>query len=420
MFFSSLLSLLFSPFASNEFEPIQPIPWHEASIFQVNTDLDPQVESIVDSYLKNIRKKGYITNQQGIWIETPWAVLADHRGKTPAPAASLTKVATTIASLKTWELDHRFLTQFYTTGDINPEGVLQGDLIIETQGDPLFVWEEAIAVGNKLTELGIREIEGNLLIVGQWQMNYKTDIVKSAQLFLQSLNSTKWSATIEKQYKTVEVHLNRPKIQFNGKVTIAKQLPRKSQLLFTHESLTLREILRLMNVYSNNYIAESLAQKIGGGKKVAEIAAEIANVPTSEVLLINGSGLGVDNRISPRAASRMFMALDQMLADEEVNVGDLFPVAGVDITGTIEERNIPSGIAGKTGTLAVVSALSGTISTLEREKVYFAIINYGNGIPTMRRNQDILLQDLAQHWQLQELTPNKSIVSKFGAKERIF
>ena len=265
----------------------------------MNTDLDPQVQQIVDRYLKNIRRKGFITSQQGVWIGTKWAVLADQRGEIPAPAASLTKVATTIASLKTWELEHRFVTKFYTNGDVTPEGTLQGDLIIETQGDPLFVWEEAIAVGNKLTQLGIKEIEGDLIVVGEWQMNYKTDVSKSAQLFLQGLNSQKWSATVEKQYQTVAEQHDRPQIKLQGKINIAKTLPHSSKLLFTHQSLTLREILRLMNVYSNNYIAESLAQKIGGGKKVAQIASEVAQVPESEVLLINGSGLGVDNRISP-------------------------------------------------------------------------------------------------------------------------
>ncbi len=109
-----------------------------------------------------------------------------------------------------------------------------------------------------------------------------------------------------------------------------------------------------------------------------------------------------------------------MLADSNINLGDLFPVAGVDTRGTFEERNIPIGIAGKTGSLAVVSALSGVIPTVEREKVYFAIINYGNGLPTMRRNQDILLQNLQTHWQLQPLTPVESIESQFGDCQRIF
>ena len=81
MFFSALLSILISPFSAPEFEPIEPVAWHEASIFQVNTDLDPQVQQIVDRYLKNIRRKGFITSQQGVWIGTKWAVLADQRGE---------------------------------------------------------------------------------------------------------------------------------------------------------------------------------------------------------------------------------------------------------------------------------------------------------------------------------------------------
>ena len=405
--------------SSSNFEPIQPVAWHEASIFQVNTDRDPEVEKIVEQYLQNIAKRGFITNQQGIWIQSEWITLANNRGKIPAPAASLTKVATTIASLKTWDLSHRFLTKFYVTGEIN-NGVLQGDLIIAGGGDPLFVWEEAISVGHHLEQMGLREIKGNLIITGNWQMNYKTDAIKSAKLFQQALNSQKWSVMIEKQYQTIETKIPRPQIIIKGKINKVEKTPESARLLFTHQSLTLQKILRLMNVYSNNHIAESLANQIGGGKKVAQIASQIAQVPEEEVLLINGSGLGVDNRISPRAASAMFMALDQLLAETTINLGDLFPVAGVDQTGTIEDRNIPIGIAGKTGTLAVVSALSGIIPTVEREKVYFAIINYGNGISQMRKNQDILLSNLQQHWQLQPLTPNNSIKSNFGDRQRNF
>ena len=419
MFFPCLLAFSFFSSSSPDFEPIQTIPWHQASIFQVNTKPDPEVEKIVDRYLKNIAQQGFRPNQQGIWIQSDWVTFADNRGKIPAPAASLTKVATTIASLHTWDFEHRFLTKFYGTGEIKDD-ILQGNLIIEAQGDPLFVWEEAIAVGHYLETLGIKKITGDLIVIGNWQMNYKTNAIKSAKLFQQAINSQKWSVTVEKQYQTIKPSIPRPQITIEGELKISLKQPDNAQILFTRQSLTLREMLRLMNVYSNNYIAESLAEQIGGGKKVAQIAAQVANVPEEEILLINGSGLGVDNRISPRAASAMFMALDQLLENSNINIGDLFPVAGVDIKGTIEDRNIPTGIAGKTGTLAVVSALSGVIPTVEREKVYFAIINYGNGISKMRRNQDILLNNLQQHWQLQALTPTQSINSQFGDRQRNF
>ena len=55
-------------------------------------------------------------NKQGIWIQSDWATLADNQGTIPAPAASITKVATTIASIDKWGLGYRFLTKFLPSG----------------------------------------------------------------------------------------------------------------------------------------------------------------------------------------------------------------------------------------------------------------------------------------------------------------
>jgi D-alanyl-D-alanine carboxypeptidase/D-alanyl-D-alanine-endopeptidase (penicillin-binding protein 4) len=66
----------------------------------------------------------------------------------------------------------------------------------------------------------------------------------------------------------------------------------------------------------------------------------------------------------------MFMALEtQLEGSSNINIGDLFPIAGVDKKGTVESRNIPYGIPLKTGTLSVVSALAGVIPTTERNHV---------------------------------------------------
>lgn len=389
------------------------ISWHEASIFQIPSDPDPQVQVIVDEYLQTLSRQGLSINKQGIWVQSDWAILADNQGKIPAPAASLTKIATTIASIETWGLNHRFVTKIYGTGGIN-NGILQGDLVVEYGGDPLFVWEEAIVLGNKLQQLGINKIKGNLILVGNWQMNYEENPVQSGELLKQALNEKKWSGIIKKQYQEMKDKPSPSNIQIEGTVKKIDSLPRNTELLLTHQSLTLREILRSMNVYSNNKIAESLAQQIGGGAKVADIAAKIANVPREEILLHNGSGLGVDNRISPRAACRMLMALETQLEDSNINIGDLFPVAGVDKKGTVEYRNIPYGIPTKTGTLSVVSALAGVIPTTERNHVYFAVINYGSDIEDLRKKQDILLRNLEQHWTFKPLLPTKSIDISFG------
>ena len=71
------------------------------------------MEEIVDRYLQDITNQGYPINQQGIWIQSPWVTFGSNRGTIPAPAASLTKVATTIASLQTWDFKSSFLDQVF-------------------------------------------------------------------------------------------------------------------------------------------------------------------------------------------------------------------------------------------------------------------------------------------------------------------
>lgn len=418
---ASLLAVLlqfFSP-QSTTIEKLPVLKWHQAEIFNLPTQSDTTVENFVTKYINDLGKNGYVTNQQGVWIQSDWAELGNNQGKIAASAASLTKTATSLASLYTWDLNHQFPTNFYSEGEIN-NGILNGNLIIESTVDPLFVWEEAIAVGNTLQSLGIKEIKGDLIIVGDFMMNYKDNRLNSAQLFKQALNSREWTPIIEKQYQTVSDKLTRPEIEIKGNILLKNEIPQNVNLLLTHQSLKLVEIIRLMNVYSNNKIAENLAEKIGGGKKVEEIAVKLTKVSPTEIQLINGSGLGVDNRISPHAACKIFMAIEKLLEGKNASIADLFPISKVEDQGTIKDRNIPSGLPVKTGTLATVSALAGVIPTQERGNVWFAIVNYGNNLDKMRDKQDILLQDLAQHWQLETIKQKAENNSYFGDVNRNF
>jgi D-alanyl-D-alanine carboxypeptidase/D-alanyl-D-alanine-endopeptidase (penicillin-binding protein 4) len=77
------------------------------------------------------------------------------------------------------------------TGPVK-DGVLQGDLVITGSGDPFFVWEEAIALGNSLNQLGIRRVTGNLVITGDFYMNYRKTS-NSGQMLQQGLNSSSWT-----------------------------------------------------------------------------------------------------------------------------------------------------------------------------------------------------------------------------------
>jgi serine-type D-Ala-D-Ala carboxypeptidase/endopeptidase (penicillin-binding protein 4) len=407
---STLLALFgFLGQPSEPLSSLQVLAWDQAAIFQLPSQPDPQVETMVNKYVEKLSAQGMRGERTEVWIQSDWAILADLKGKTPASAASLTKIATSLAVLEQWGANHHFLTKVYTTGTID-KGILKGDLIIKGDSDPLFVWEEAIALGNFIQQKGIREIKGNLIITGHFLMNFNASSQASGELLKQAFNHQNWSASTLKQYHNLPKNTSKPAIIISGDVQVKKELPAGAKLLATHSSLSLAEILKQMNIYSNNVMAEILAQTLGGGKKIAEIAAKSANFPPEEIQLINGSGLGLDNKISPRAVCAMLLAIERKLLDSPLNVADIFPLSGRDKTGTLRERHIPDGVAIKTGTLNLVSALAGVIPTQERGQVWFAIINYGYQIPQFRKEQDQFLQELSQHWQFThpEIKPNSN------------
>ncbi len=376
-----------------------PVLWQSAKLFDLPTHSDPVVTEIIDDYLKDLEAKGYDPQSQGIWLRTEWAYLAQNQASVPMSVASLTKIATSLAAIAHWGLDHRFETRFYGTGPVE-NGVLKGDLIVEGGHDPLFVWEEAIAVGNALNQKGIREVSGNLIIVGNFSMNFEADAAIAGRLLQQGLNAKQWSGLIQKQYKNLPPGTPKPEVVIAGIVKEETLVPPQAQPLLRRQSLSLAQLVKQMNIYSNNEIAETLAQSMGGAAVVAQNASRLAAIPAAEIQLKNGSGLAIENRLSPQAVTQLLMALDQQIKPQNLTLFDLFPVMGRDRKGTIEWRSLPPGVAVKTGTLNQVSALAGMIPTQERGPVWFTIINGGTNFDRLRVEQDKVLQRLAQHWQV--------------------
>jgi serine-type D-Ala-D-Ala carboxypeptidase/endopeptidase (penicillin-binding protein 4) len=375
----------------NEVAAWQDTPW---TVLLSNTD--PVAQTTLQQYLKELNTRGLGVQGQGVWLQAGTSLLADHQGTTPLPAASLTKVATSLVALKTWGPQHQFETLVSATGPIQ-NGVLQGDLVVQGSGDPLFVWEEAIALGNALNQLGIKRVAGNLVVASNFAMNFEFEPIKAGTFLKEGLDYRTWTEEPQYQYQTLPPGTPRPQVEIAGSVRAATLPNPKQFLLVRHQSLPLSQILKLMNIYSNNAIAEMLAQSAGGASVVAQQAALIAGVPQTEIQLINGSGLGPENRISPRAVCAMFISIQRYLRPYALSVADLFPVAGRD-GGTIEDRGIPTFAAVKTGTLWDVSTLAGVVPTRDRGLVWFAILNRGADLDGLRGAQDTLLQRLLKQW----------------------
>ena len=393
------------------------LAWQSSPGLVFAADPNPAGATTVQKYLQKLIDIKLITNDlndsQGIWMQSGPMLMANHQGTTPLPAASLTKIATSLAAVSKLGLDSQFETSIGATGPLE-NGVLKGDLVITGGGDPLFVSEEAITLANALNRMGIKRVEGDLVIKGNFAMNFQRNPELAGQVLKHSLHHASWSRRTAIQYSIMPKGTPKPELVIAGKVKLADQTNPKQTLLIRHRSLPLKRIIKEMNVFSNNEMAQMLADRVGGAQVVQSVAAKLARVPSREIQLINGSGLGVENRVSPRAACAMLMALHRIAMTKNFTIADLFPTAGFDARGTMQARNLPQATAMKTGTLRDVSALAGVMPTRDRGLVWFAIINRGPYISSFRREQDQLLQTLVKQLEKAPRVPS-SVIPHDGA-----
>jgi serine-type D-Ala-D-Ala carboxypeptidase/endopeptidase (penicillin-binding protein 4) len=400
--------------------PERAVTWQGVSWLTPPKSAEPAVTATIDRYFQSLKAQGLDPNRQAVWLRTDGNVLIDRNSTIPVPVASLTKTATSLAAITKWGLDKQFDTEIGIDGNIS-QGALVGNLIVRGGGDPLFVWEDALSLAQSLNKLGINRIDGNLIVVGDFHMNYKADPQKSGELFKQALTGINLPPELLKtDFKDVNLvklptaptaaTAKLPQAPIRGNVVFATDLPPNYTPSIRHRSLQLVEIVRQMNIYSNNEIAQILADGVGGTDWMMDSVASTADFPRAEIQLVNGSGLGVRNRISPRAVSQIFRTLHQQLQSADFNLADIFPVAGTGQFGTLKDRNLPTGTTMKTGTLNEVSALAGVLPTADRGLVWFVIVNQGSQIAKLRQQQDTLLQSLVQAWG--RVTPVPLVVTR--------
>jgi serine-type D-Ala-D-Ala carboxypeptidase/endopeptidase (penicillin-binding protein 4) len=397
-----------------------PVPivstWQGLPLLNPPLAADLPLQKAIDQYLIGLKAMGLNPTQQGIWIQTDSVPLVNQQASVPLPAASLTKSATTLAALKTWGFNKRFDTKIAKLPGSKIQGdTLVGDLVIEGAGDPLFVWEDAQALAHTLNKMGIKQISGNLQIVGNFAMNYQRDPQKAGELLKQGLSGATLAQSLTaEQLKDVNViqaqtaklgDLGKFQVKVAGSVLVATDMPQNAEVIIKHRSLPLPDIIREMNIYSNNEIAQMLADSVGGHEQVIQITTNLAGFAPNEIQLVNGSGLGMQNQIAPHAASQIFRAIHRLARPQNLTVADLFPASGTDSKGSMLDRKMPVGTTVKTGTLNEVSALTGALPTRDRGLVWFTIINRGTQIPQLRQQQDRLLQTLQTNWGQPTLPP---------------
>ncbi len=317
------------------------------------------------------------------------------------PASNI-KIATAYAVLKTFGPDYRFPTNIWTDGQIDPNSnTLYGNLYVSGR-DLSFNLEQGINVAHELNRLGIQNVNGDLVVTGDFVMGQSSSADRAVTTLSTTMNSAKRNVAATRAWQSYQVNSKRPDlVGVVPSVVVSggnyvQTIPTNAKLLFSHESAPVREIIKATLCYSNNYLADKLGDMLGGAYAVARIVQQNAQVAPEEFYIQTSSGLGT-NRVTPQAMMRLLRTLSKELARNKMSFADIMPVAGID-RGTLERRfdtDFSRGsVVGKTGTLGNtdggVSSLSGEIQT-RQGKLLFVIFNQRGSVNRFRSFQNMLV-----------------------------
>lgn len=341
-----------------------------------------------------------IPGYSGVLVESldGGIVVESMSGATFNPASNV-KIATSYAVLKSFGPGYRFPTNVWTDGNIDVStGTLIGNLYISGR-DPVFGYEHAMAIAHELNRLGVRTVQGDLIVTDNFTMNYSTSLQRSAETLFASLDTYKRPAAAMKVWSNFVSNSGRagyynslPSVTFGGKVYV-QSMPSTLNLLFSHESAPMRDIVKAMMCYSNNFLSDRLGDMIGGPYAIARLVQQDIGVGQDQFYIQTASGLGI-NRVSPAAMMRLLRTFRNELAKNRMTFMDIMPVAGMD-DGTLEGRFATDysrgSVVGKTGTLGNtdggVSALAGEINTRDG-RFLFVIFNMHGGVVKFRGFQN--------------------------------
>jgi len=242
----------------------------------------------------------------------------------------------------------------------------------------------------KVTNSAVTEAGGeNRLIIGTRKSGKKTEIIIKGSLG----SGRKRAVRVYKKVYSPTHHYIDTLLQMMGEkstIPVKRQKIASSKFtkyngaLYIHKSAPLRDILRSMNRYSSNFLAECIqifmgAVIKGNVKEGVNLLKKYAKENLSEdVEIINGSGLG-NGRNSFKPS--FFIKLLKHIYNDPYYSIDFFsslPVVGEDGTLKKVDSGYSGMVRGKTGTLTSVSALSGLMKG-RSGKLYiftFTVNNY--------------------------------------------
>lgn len=191
--------------------------------------------------------------------------------------------------------------------------------------------------------------------------------------------------------------LKRLRIKVRGAIEVGAGT--KHPVLAEHKSASLRRHLRAINVYSNNYMAETVFKNLsitpqvtvanwpGAQARVTESLLS-AGLKASTFRIVNGSGLYKATRISPAAMTDLLVTA--LKNPRTKGLKALLPASGAE--GSLKKRlggRMRGKVRAKTGTLDDVVTLAGYLDGRYTKLAFAIFINKANAKLTVRLRQSI-------------------------------
>lgn len=337
----------------------------------------------------------------------------------PQSPASTMKLVTTYAALGILGPDYRWPTEIYTNGNVTG-GTLYGDVIIRGYGDPQFAENDFRQMLQALRARGIRSIKGNLVAdTGFFNVPYQDPGAFDGNAGA-AYNAQPEAILYQERGSCYEFRDLKGKIQkicpimpanaqarqalnvnlfgsfwklwvgeLGGQMQgtfVRAGTPQSAQLVYTHRSRPLREVIMEVNKDSNNVMARQILLSVGAkqlgapgtpqkGAQAIGQWLESRGLAFPELRLENGSGLSRIEQITPRHMGEMLVdAYNSPYRDDLMNS---MAVLGVD--GTLKNRMKNSSLAGrgrfKTGTLRDVRALAGYLQAANGQMYVISILH---------------------------------------------
>jgi D-alanyl-D-alanine carboxypeptidase/D-alanyl-D-alanine-endopeptidase (penicillin-binding protein 4) len=196
-------------------------------------------------------------------------------------------------------------------------------------------------------------------------------------------------------------------VRVKGKAVLGTK-PAQAELIASHDSPPLSEIVNILNKPSDNFMAESLLKTLGKeikGKGTFDAGIEVEKdwlrkigADMDAIRIADASGLSRRDSISPQ---NLTTVLTHMYHTRNYGIlSNSFPIAGVDSHLKDRMLNTPAvnNVKAKTGYVSLVCSLSGYVTTLAGENLAVSIIQNNHTCSLDEANviQDIIFVALSK------------------------